>query len=282
LGILKSARDEGEEYRCVEYGIVLNDILISFGYPARIVGLKNINADYGGAGMGHVATEVWSNNLQKWIFLDPQFGIYAKKGDVLLNILDIYKLKSGNKFDEIEFIEVKENKPNKKYGTKFLSNYLGYIDIAQKQNNLRYSLVLKMEGERDFLTFQAFPLCKTVFTKNVNDLYYELNRTMVVIDYTPEEIVRTKNEYSKLNIKSVDDFNKNMSLFCAKPDLILSLDNNMPWFKNYLVKLNDVLINKKDGKYYVNLKEGINVIKVTAVNRNNIEGISTVIKIKYE
>ncbi len=28
--------------------------------------------------MGHVVSEVWSNTLDKWIFLDPQFSIHAK------------------------------------------------------------------------------------------------------------------------------------------------------------------------------------------------------------
>ena len=281
LGILKSANNDGQEYRCVEYGIVLNDVLISFGYVARTIGLKHINTDYGGAGMGHVATEVWSNNLQKWIFLDPQFGIYARKDSQILNIFDIYKLKSENKFNEIEFIKIEKNKPDKKYGD-FLTNYLGYIDINQKRNNLSYSLALKMEGERDFLTFQAFPSGNMVFTKNVEDVYYKLNQTMIIIDYTAKEIERTKKEYAKLNIKSVEDFNKNMPLFSAKPEFILSFDNNMPWFDHYVVKLNDVIIKQKNGKYYVNLKNGINTIKAVAVNQNNIEGIPTKIKIKYD
>ncbi len=281
LGILKSANNDGQEYRCVEYGIVLNDVLISFGYVARTIGLKHINTDYGGAGMGHVATEVWSNNLQKWIFLDPQFGIYARKDSQILNIFDIYKLKSENKFNEIEFIKIEKNKPDKKYGD-FLTNYLGYIDINQKRNNLSYSLALKMEGERDFLTFQAFPSGNMVFTKNVEDVYYKLNQTMIIIDYTAKEIERTKKEYAKLNIKSVEDFNKSMPLFSAKPEFILSFDNNMPWFNHYVVKLNDVIIKQKNGKYYVNLKNGINTIKVVAVNQNNIEGIPTKIKIKYD
>ena len=281
LGILKSAIEEGQEYRCVEYGIVLNDILNSFGYPARTVGLKHIDVDYGGAGMGHVATEVWSNNLHKWIFLDPQFGIYAKRDSTILNIYDIYKLKSENKFNEIEFIDVNKNKPDKKYGD-FITNYLGYMDIRQKRNNLSYSIVLKMEGTRDFLTFQSFPLGKMIFTKNVNDVYYNLNQTMIIMDYTQEEIERSKRAFAKLNIKSMEDFNKNMPLFSARPEFILTFDNNMPWFDHYIVKLNDTVIKPRNGKYRINLKNGINTIKVVAVNQSDIKGIPSEIIIKYE
>lgn len=281
LDILKSAADEGQEYRCVEYGIVLNDILNSFGYPARTIGLKHVDVDYGGAGMGHVATEVWSNKLRKWIFLDPQFGIYAKKDTLILNIFDIYKLKSENKFDEIEFINAGKNSPDKNYGD-FLKNYLGYIDIRQKRNDLTYSLTLKMEGVRDFLTFQAFPSGNTIFTKNVEDVYYKLNQTMVIIDFTAEEKTRAKHEFSKLNIKSMEDFNKNMPLFSAKPEFVLTLDNNMPWFDHYIVKVNDTFLTQQNGKYKVSLMPGVNTIKAVAVNQSNIKGIPTVIKMKYE
>jgi hypothetical protein len=133
LEILKSAKYDEQEYRCVEYGSVLHDVLVSFGYVARQVGIKHVDADYGGAGMGHVATEVWSNNYNKWIFLDPQFGIYAKHNDIPLNIYDIYKLKSNDQFKEIRFMKndkmVKENKimiNNIKNMTGF---FLYFLDI---------------------------------------------------------------------------------------------------------------------------------------------------------
>lgn len=282
LEILKSVHDEGLEYRCVEYGIVLNDILKSFGFPARTVGLKHIDTDYGGAGMGHVAIEVWSNKFNKWIFLDPQFGIYAEKNNIPLNIFEIYQIKSQGNFKQIEFIDVTKNKKNKKYGKKFLSKYLGYINIFQKRNKLDYTLALKMEGKRNFLTFQSFPSRKMIFTKNVSDVYFSLNQTMVIIDYNEKEIERSKNKYSKLNIKNIADFNKNMSLFSAKPEFELLFDNNMPWFKSYKVKLNGSIIEKNNEKYLVSLKKGINTIEVVAINQNKIKGIPTIIKIKYE
>lgn len=282
LGILKSAHNDGQEYRCVEYGIVLNDILNSFGYTARTVGLKHLDVDYGGAGMGHVATEVWSNNLNKWIFLDPQFGIYAHKENVPLNIYEIFQIKKSGDFVKIEFLEVTTNKPNNEYGSGFLTNYLGYINISQNNKGLKYALALKMEGERDYLTFQAFPSSKTSFTTNVEDIYYGLNQTMVLFDYDEKEVSRTKEAFAKLNIETAEAFNENMPLFAAQPHLILSFDNNMPWFKNYEVKLNNQPVKEQEGKYAIQLKEGMNTIEVVAVNQNGIVGVPTVVKVKYE
>ncbi len=277
LGILKSAKYDGQAYRCVEYGSVLHDVLIAFGYVARQVGIKNSEVDYGGAGMAHVVTEVWSNKYNKWVFLDPQWGIYAKHNGIPLNIYDIYKLKSSNQQKEIQFIKNGKTVKANEY-RKFLFNYLGYIDIAFKNNNLHYSLSLKLEGKRNYMVFQGFPMGNNVFTKDVDKVYFPLNQTMVLLDYLDSEYERAQNEYSKLDIKSVNNFNKNMYLFAARPDFKLSLDNNMPWFDHYKVKLNNKIIKAK----IITLPEGINTIEVTAVNKNGIEGIPTTLKIKYE
>ncbi|WP_075602101.1 hypothetical protein [Saccharicrinis aurantiacus] len=282
LGILKKVHNEGEAYRCVEYGTVLNDILKSFGYISRSIGVKHKDVDYGGAGMGHVATEVWSNTYNKWIFLDAQFGIYATKDGNPLNIYDIYLIKKAGDFNQIAFNVVTTGGLNDEYGNGFLTNYLGYIDISQTSNKLNYSLSLKMEGQNDYLTFQAFPSRKTIFTDNVNEVYYSLNQTMILIDYPEEEVNRAMGEFSKLEISTLDDFNKNMSLFAAQPKFKLSFDNNMPWFKEYKVFLNDVLVPIEDGHCLVNLNEGLNTIKAFAVNANGIEGIPSVLKIIYE
>ncbi len=281
LGILKSVKDEGQQYRCVEYGVVLNDVLLSYGYVARQVRLKHIDADYGGAGMGHVATEVWSNILEKWIFLDPQFGVYASYNNKALNIYDIYQLKSKGLFNEIKFIQVGKKKEDKDYG-KFLTKYLGYIDVSQHRNDRKYRLALKLEGERNFVTFQAFPTGNHIFTNRVEDMYYNMNQTMVIIDYSKDEYKRSRSEYAKLDIKSAEKFNENMHLFAAQPNLTLTLDNNTPWFSHYIVKLNGQVIPPVDSDYSVSLKKGENIIEAVAINKAGIKGVITKIHFTYD
>ncbi len=283
LDILTSAKTEGVQYRCVEYGKVLHDILLSFGYVARTVGLKSVNVDYGGAGMGHVATEVWSNKLQKWIFLDPQFNIYAAYQKEPLNIYEIYKLKANGKFDKIKFVHPDTSlsqKEDENYAN-FLKNYLGYVDIAQNLNNTKYNLILKLEGKREYLTFQAFPMSNNIFTTNFKDLYFDLNRTMVLFDYTADEYQRVQKIYSKLKIQTEEDFNKNMHLFAARPQFKLTFLNNMPWFKEYIVYLNGNLLLKEKSEYIVSLNKGKNTLEIIPVNTAGVEGVPTKIIIEY-
>jgi len=264
---------------------VLNDILLSFGYVARTVGVKNVDAAYGGAGMGHVATEVWSNKFNKWIFLDPQFNIYAKYHDELLNIYNIYELKRSGEFDKIQFVHIDRKTSaisyDKKYG-EFITQYLGYLDISQVVDNVDYSFILKMEVRNDFLTFQAFPNGKIIFSDNKNDFYYDVNHVMVIIDYTEEEYNRSQDKYNELNIETVEDFAKYMTLFAAKPEFELGFVNNMPWFDKYSVSLNGEIVKPTNKRYFVSLRDGVNELKVIPVNIAGVKGVATIIRIKYE
>ena len=92
LDILKEVHGKKVRYRCVEYGLVLSEVLQSYGFVTRTLALRSKNVAYGGFGQGHVAMEVWLNDIGKWIFLDPQFGVYltTAKSKIPLNYFEIY------------------------------------------------------------------------------------------------------------------------------------------------------------------------------------------------
>ncbi|MCZ4695844.1 hypothetical protein DWB61_13770 [Ancylomarina euxinus] len=280
LDILKNAK-AGEQYRCVEYGKVLKDVLLSFGYISRAVNLRSVDVAYGGGGMGHVATEVWSNNLQKWIFLDPQFNVYAKYQNEILNIYDIFKLKEKAEFKNIEFLNVSINELTETY-PKFITRYLGYIGVYQIAKNNTYGLVLQMEGKDEYLTFQSMPSGRNVFTKNKELIYHDINRCMVIINYPENELKRSRNKMKACDIKTAEAFKENMCLFAARPNFKLSLLNNMPWFDKYEVYLNDKEIEVKNNGCDIVLPEGINELKVVVVNKIGIKGVPTLMKIRYQ
>lgn len=79
LKLLRLA-EKGERFRCVEYSVLLANCLTALGYPARVVGLQMDPVAFG-TGRGHVVTEVWSNEYQKWILLDGQNDNWWVDGD---------------------------------------------------------------------------------------------------------------------------------------------------------------------------------------------------------
>lgn len=72
--------DAGERFACVEYTIVLSQALNALGIPARRVDLRQRN-HHVGIGRGHVVSEAWIDDLDRWVILDGQNASYWASGD---------------------------------------------------------------------------------------------------------------------------------------------------------------------------------------------------------
>ena len=281
----------GKRYRCVEYGKVLSDLLLSLGYVSRSVGLKNSNVAYGGFGMGHVASEVWSNSLQKWIFVDPQFGIYAKHGEKFVNFYEMYRLKQAGKFEEIRFIATEgylkfhhttEAAEAGDYKT-FIKKQFGYIDTAYMQDDGKIvRATLPLEGKFPYLTFQGQPYENIVFTASMPDLYFSLNRTLISLEYKNYDVASLKKLFADKAVKNDQDYMAAMPLFAPKPDFKLSFANNMPWFDHYEIKTDGGPWVKIKGRTFDwSLREGGNTIAARGVNKAGLSGVTTTMEISY-
>jgi hypothetical protein len=68
--ILKEA-EKGVKFRCVEYSLVTTACLQSLGYVVRNVSLMTRDVNEVNVGAGHVVSEVYLPDLQKWFFYRP-------------------------------------------------------------------------------------------------------------------------------------------------------------------------------------------------------------------
>ena len=80
---------KGEQFRCVEYGIVLQNCLSAIGLPSRTLGLQTRDVEITKYGAGHVLSEVWLNDYQKWAMVDAQFNAMPMLNDVPLNVVEL-------------------------------------------------------------------------------------------------------------------------------------------------------------------------------------------------
>lgn len=67
--------DEGVRFACVEYSLVLSQALNAIGIPARRLWLRQERYQVG-LGRGHVVSEAWIDDLNRWVLLDGQNGLY--------------------------------------------------------------------------------------------------------------------------------------------------------------------------------------------------------------
>jgi len=85
----------GSRFACVEYTLVLSQALNALGIPARKVNLAQ-DGYHAGVGRGHVVSEAWIDDLNRWVVLDGQNGLYWTDGDgTPLGLLELMELHRG-------------------------------------------------------------------------------------------------------------------------------------------------------------------------------------------
>jgi hypothetical protein len=67
--------DEGQRFACVEYSLVLAQVLNALDIPARRLWLRQ-DCYHVGLGRAHVVSEAWIDDLSRWVVLDGQNGLY--------------------------------------------------------------------------------------------------------------------------------------------------------------------------------------------------------------
>jgi hypothetical protein len=181
LTILKEA-ESGQRFRCVEYGFVLRSVLASCQFNARTLGLKTKDVEVTRFGAGHVLTEVWSSEFNKWFMLDPQFNIIPVLDQVPLNAVEFQNaIVNGKDFKLIDAEGEISSKRRKDY-MNFIPHYLYYFDFKFDQRELDYDssfkvndkgfLMLLPVGAKQPSTFQRkFKLDYFEYTNSLNEFY---------------------------------------------------------------------------------------------------------------
>lgn len=289
LQILTNAK-AGKKYRCVEYSKVTRDVLLSMGYVARAINLKHKDVAYGGFGMGHVAVEVWSNIQNKWLFMDPQAGVFVKHDNKYLNYHEIFLLWKKGAFDEVEFLFTESVTKRKRYNAQkaladyrtFLSRYFGYMAVTSLKDSTRKSLFLLLDGQEQHLTFQGTAMSNAIFTKRYEDMYPTPNHTLILFRFK-ETKESFQDLFKRLNIRTNEEYLKQMGQFAAKPDLVLSFQHNMPWFDYFEMKVDDgrwQRVKDRDHQEF-SLPEGKHTVAARAVNSRGVSGVPSVVEITY-
>ena len=132
ITILDEAK-EGKNFPCFAYAIVLKSQLENAGFKARTIYLKTKDVETRQNSPGHVATEVYSNELAKWIFVDGQFNLMPTKNNIPLNAVELQQA-INNDYETLTMKSLAE--VSKRDYVEFVYDYLYYFDVSLDQ---RYS-----------------------------------------------------------------------------------------------------------------------------------------------
>lgn len=245
LTILKEVA-EGKRFRCVEYSIVLSEVLQALGYPARSIGLRSQNASFG-TGKGHVVSEVWNNDLGQWVLLDGQNNSYWEDQGRPLSAQQVRQLiQAGGRPKMVSRPSSWNATPNSKEWDVYFYHLTYRIDHAGE------GLALVGAGERYEPLFQG-TLDKRQQSSDLRLVYPGMNQ--VHFDVSANE---------------------------NRDSLILKLSHSMAWFSHYEVQLgSDPAIRVVDPEFVWKLKPGANRLQIRAVNAQGRSGPGSAVEVLY-
>ena len=253
LEILERA-ENGENFFCSEYSTVFVQLALSLGFQAR----------YGGLFKGHVVAEIWSNQFNKWIVIEPTFNIQYIKDGIPLNCLELHNEWIKGSWGNIEVI-IDQPQPINfsifEYEYKLIDYYENfYIRMRNDWFSNKYrhwhplsnSIMNGLEWQDEF-TSNSIMIARE--TSNPSDLYWSLNRTNI-----------------KLKTKNIS--NKNI-------DFEVYLDTYTPNFKDFMIQIDDLTVADKNPFFVWTLHKGENSLNVRSVNEFGIEGVKSRIVLKF-
>ena len=179
ISILKEA-EEGGEFPCFAYAIVLRDQLNASGFKARTVYLKTKDAKKSKYPPGHVATEVYLPDLQKWIFIDGQFNVMPVLDETPLHAVE-FQQAITNQTNGLKLLSFNRAVTDGEY-FGFVYPYLYYLDTTL-DNRYEYenphqvdgksSLMLVPAGARNLkrINFWDMDIDDCLYTNSIMDFY---------------------------------------------------------------------------------------------------------------
>jgi len=88
-------KDPSIGFICDAYATTYVSACISVGLNARIMHLESLESG------GHYATEIWSDDYSKWVFMDPLYGYYFIMDGIPLSTVELHNLWKDKKLEDV-------------------------------------------------------------------------------------------------------------------------------------------------------------------------------------
>jgi hypothetical protein len=125
--VLDWVRKNKVQVLCGHYAVVFAQIMTGLGIPARYIDLSSAENE------GHFVVEVWSNDFNKWVLMDPYQDQYYQLEGMPLSALDLHLAFVNEKPGDIMRIQGKESKKiDKPEQLKLFYNF----DIVLRNNHV--------------------------------------------------------------------------------------------------------------------------------------------------
>ena len=176
--ILNEVINNGKRFRCVEYGNVIHGCLTALNITSRELGLMTEDVETRDSNAGHVGTEVYLKDINKWIFVDGQWGMIPILDNKPLNAVEFAEsLENIGEYGERLSVE----KLNSTYSIAdyfaWIKEYLYFYNYTYWENDnsgnrVNKNIMLGPIGIEAPKAFQIkYPIMLDIYTHSVLDFY---------------------------------------------------------------------------------------------------------------
>jgi len=268
---------KGEQFCCGHYTQVFVACATALGWPARPVGISiadpGFRRDHHRCNVGHSVPEIWSNELAKWIVLDPDLNLHYEREGTPLSALEVHDAWLSRGADSVtvvqeqpEFVPVNERSiqvaREMPWGVPDYDEETSRLNVARftRHNVMDYYARVRINGwewvdGRCLPTFvnNFQPSGGHTWTSSTDDMYWAVN--MVRLSTRP----------------SWEDGAK----------VAVTLEHCMPWFDHFEARIDEGDWKRVEEAFDWPMNEGANVLECRAVNVQGRPGIPSRIEVGY-
>jgi len=176
--ILNEVINNGKRFRCCEYGIVIDGCLNALNITARTLALKTEDVETREFGAGHVLAEAYLKDINKWIFIDGQWGVIPLLDNIPLNAAEFADcLENREKYGERLSLEILKSDVSEEDYFNWIKEYLYFYDYTYWEKSedgdlIEKTIMLAPIGVKKPEVFQIkYPLKIDIYTHSVIDFY---------------------------------------------------------------------------------------------------------------
>jgi hypothetical protein len=255
LTILHDIRQGRTGGFCAQYAVVFAQSCLALGCQARYIDLVDL---FGDGRRTHFTVEVWSNDYQKWVIMDPSYNVYYQRDGIPLNVLDLHLALWNNMWHDIQLVQGRS------------SRGLKVTDLKSMIEDYRY---FALDLRNDHLSHP-----QRIWVRNGGGLdwsdrydYYEVYSTAPIpVDpgYTaPKNSENREDFYWPVNATHMT-----LTMGVNPRDVVVELKTYTPNFRTFMVKRRNGEWVPTPEKFQWHVGPGINDIEVKAVNHMGVAG----------
>jgi hypothetical protein len=277
LDILREAA-KGEQFTCGFYARVFSECATALGWPTRQVGVGldrcEFPRDHTYWNVGHAVVEIWSNELAKWVLMDPDLNVHYECCGVPLGALEIH---DAWLTDQGAFVDMVQDEP------EFVMPTGRTIEIGKEvpmpRESTEEGVRLKMER---FARNRVLDYYARVRIGNWN-LIDDRCLPSFLVHFNPSGPVNGTRDIERMNwtvnlarASFTPSWDETSALVQTK------LEHCMPYFSHYEVQVDEADWQPLTGDEFPwAMREGVNALQFRAVNICDRRGPTSGIVVGY-